>query len=211
MFLLYSSYVNRKGWQHYFKSYCIPEDLIPRFLSPAYFHHYNAQTATATIDTGTATSLTTKKGDEREESRAGKLKYNQGEKLKKSGGEQLVLGLGPVQTPFWRLSRLVPIEGIRKHLTGQKGNQVSVKTSVPDFATSLNQNIDTPHSLEIEEGSDSVSLKPMSKSSERVLDSGTAEKPTERSSNSGVDSRSWGPVPYLPSYVPFGQVSLSFV
>lgn len=153
-----------------------------------------------------------KKGDEREGSKAGKLKDNQGEKLKESGGEQLVLGLGPLQKPFWRLSRLVPIESIKKHLAGQKGNQVSVKTSVPDSATqSLTENIDTPQSLEIEEGSDSVCLKPMSKSNERVSDSDTVEKPTERSNNSAVDSRSWGPVPYLPSYVPFGQVTLAFV
>lgn len=153
-----------------------------------------------------------KKGDEREESKAGKLKDNQGEKPKESTGEQLVLGLGPVQKPFWGLSRLVPIEGIKKHLAGQKGDQVSVKTSVPDSATqSLTENIHTPQSLEIEEGSDSVCLKPMSKSNERVSDSDTVEKPTERSSNSAVDSRSWGPVPYLPSYVPFGQVTLAFV
>lgn len=202
-------YVNRKGWQHYFKSYCIPEDLVPRFLSPAYFHHYNAQTATVTIDTSAATSLTMKKVDEREGSKAGKLKDSQREKLEENGGEQLVLGLGPMQKPFWRLSRLVPIEGIKKHLAGQKGNQVSVKTSVPDSATqSLTENVDTTQSLEIEEGSDSVSLKPMSKSNERVSDSDTVEKPTDKSSNSAVDSRSWGPVPYLPSYVPFGQLYL---
>ncbi|CAI0561215.1 unnamed protein product [Linum tenue] len=30
-------YVHEKGWQHHFKTYCIPEDIVPRFLSPAYF------------------------------------------------------------------------------------------------------------------------------------------------------------------------------
>lgn len=202
-------YVNRKGWQHYFKSYCIPEDLVPRFLSPAYFHHYNAQAPALPLDSSTTTLLATEKGDGREKSKNVKRKENQGEKVEESGGEQLVLGLGPVQTPFWRLSRLVPIEAIRKQLTGQKGNQVSVKTSVPDSATpSSSENINTAQSLEIEEGSDGVSLKPMSKSDEKVADSDTVEKPTERSGISSGDGKAWGSVPYLPSYVPFGQLYL---
>ncbi|KAL1366830.1 hypothetical protein AAHE18_02G006600 [Arachis hypogaea] len=73
-------YVNRKGWQHYFKSYCIPEDLIPRILSPAYFHHYNnAQPQSVLSENETNGLLSSKRGQD-----SGKPKEND--------GEQLVLG-----------------------------------------------------------------------------------------------------------------------
>ncbi|PPR85797.1 hypothetical protein GOBAR_AA34901 [Gossypium barbadense] len=82
-------YVNRKGWQHYFKSYCIPEDLIPRILSPAYFHHYNAQSSLMSSGVE-STSLSTSKNEQ--DSQKGKT-----EKLNENEGEQLVIGVGPVQ------------------------------------------------------------------------------------------------------------------
>ncbi|KAG9143538.1 hypothetical protein Leryth_015963 [Lithospermum erythrorhizon] len=97
-------HVNRRGWQQHFKTYCIPEDLVPRILSPAYFHHYNAQSCSSPADIGTPPSeLITNYG-------SGKLKLDKGE----TEGEQLVLGLGPVQTSFWRLSKLVPLEAVKK-------------------------------------------------------------------------------------------------
>ncbi|KAK7812200.1 putative leucine-rich repeat receptor-like protein kinase [Quercus suber] len=94
---------NRKGWHHYFKSYCIPEDLVPRILSPAYFHHYNGQAQSMPSDA--------------ESTNISMLKREEGiDKLKEDDGKQLVLGLGPVQSSFWRLSRLVPFEGVMRQL-----------------------------------------------------------------------------------------------
>lgn len=68
VFVWASSYVHRKGWQHYFKTYCIPEDLVPRILSPAYFHHYNAQPLQASADTGITSSSSLKPVDGAERS-----------------------------------------------------------------------------------------------------------------------------------------------
>ncbi|KAK7276138.1 hypothetical protein RIF29_17271 [Crotalaria pallida] len=65
-------YVIRKGWQHYFKSYCIPEDLVPRILSPAYFHHYNAQPQPMPSENDTNILVT------KHEQGAGKPKENDG-------------------------------------------------------------------------------------------------------------------------------------
>lgn len=189
-FLSLCSYVNRKGWQHYFKSYCIPEDLIPRILSPAYFHHYNAQPQLIPPENGiNSLSLT---------------KHEQVvEKDKENEGEQLVLGMGPVQRSFWRLSRLVPLEGLRRQLSKHQRRQVSsIETnSVPDsLATTLTEEEEVePQSLEIQEGSDSISLKPLAKTD-------TNGKTDTKSNTITGDKRKWRRVPYLPSYVPFGQV-----
>ena len=81
---------------------------MPRILSPAYFHHYNAQ-----IDARTSGSSMSKSEEG--------VKKQKAEKLKENEGEQLVLGLGPVQTSFWRLSRLVPLESVRRQFNKYKG------------------------------------------------------------------------------------------
>ncbi|KAL9228371.1 hypothetical protein vseg_003960 [Gypsophila vaccaria] len=201
-------YVIRKGWHHYFKSYCIPEDVIPRVLSPAYFDHYNAQTSS--FDGAVVTS-NDNQGDVGVNLKPGKLNEGQVEKLNKNNGEQLVLGVGPLQIPFWRLARLVPLEGIRKHLPGQKVNQPVKSSSVvdPESATSLsNDNAAGPQSLEIEEGSDVVSLKPISKVDVEASTSDTMSNTLEKSGKLEGDRASWGQMPYLPSYVPFGELYL---
>ncbi|GMH02457.1 hypothetical protein Nepgr_004296 [Nepenthes gracilis] len=194
-------YVNRKGWQHYFKTYCIPEDLVPRILSPAYFHHYNVQTNLLPVNGETTSLSVPKQGEVVEKSPAEKLKEN---------GEQLVLGVGPIQTSIWRFSRLVPLEGVRRHLAKVRGNRVSLDaSSVPvSSATTSVDDKGALQSLEIQEGSDGVSLKPIVESDKRLSDSEAMVKPPEKSSNNAGDSRAWRRVPYLPSYVPFGQLYL---
>ncbi|XP_054783773.1 uncharacterized protein LOC129298782 isoform X2 [Prosopis cineraria] len=192
-------YVNRKGWQHYFKSYCIPEDLVPRILSPAYFHHYNAQPQLAPPEN---------------ESNSLSLKTNeQGvEKDKENGRERLVLGMGPVQRSFWRLSRLVPMERLRRQLTKYQESQASSieSTSVPDSlaSTLIEEEVLEPQSLEIQEGSDSISLKPLPNSDKHAMEATANEKTDTKSNTITGDKRAWRSVPYLPSYVPFGQLYL---
>ncbi|KAG2672647.1 hypothetical protein I3843_13G044700 [Carya illinoinensis] len=192
-------YVNSKGWHHYFKTYCIPEDLVPRILSPAYFHHYNAQAQTIPA--------------EAEPTNLSPLKRKDGiEKLKENQGEQLVLGLGPVQRSFWRLSRLVPLESVRRKFNKYGGNQVGsveMSSSADSVATALvEDDVVEPQSLEIQEGSDGISLKPISDTIKGPPDVATSGKLAEQESSKGGDGRSWRRVPYLPSYVPFGQLYL---
>ncbi|XP_038900212.1 uncharacterized protein LOC120087314 isoform X2 [Benincasa hispida] len=184
--------LREKGWQHHFKSYCIPEDLVPRLLSPAYFHHYNAQPLNASPETRGTNLLTNK----REEG---------AEKPKEKDGEQLVLGLGPVQTSFWRLSKLVPLESVRRQVNKYREKQ---KATVGTFSASdsvstalLEDDVVEPQSLEIEEGLDGISLKPIS-------DSDNCPPANVKATKKNGVGRNWRRVPYLPSYVPFGQLYL---
>ncbi|XP_023874497.1 uncharacterized protein LOC111987036 [Quercus suber] len=192
-------YVNRKGWHHYFKSYCIPEDLVPRILSPAYFHHYNAQAQSMPSDA--------------ESTNISMLKREEGiDKLKEDEGEQLVLGLGPVQSSFWRLSRLVPLEGVMRQLNKYRGKRfvsAETSTSADSVATSfVEDEVVGPQSLVIQEGSDGISLEPFSDTDKAPPEVATSGKLAEQGDIKGGDSKSWRRVPYLPSYVPFGQLYL---
>ncbi|XP_059660049.1 uncharacterized protein LOC132306606 isoform X2 [Cornus florida] len=190
-------YVNRKGWQRYFKSYCIPEDLVPRILSPAYFHHYNAQCLPMPVDTGTTSLLMPKQ---------------KAEKQKENEGERLVLGLGPVQNSVWRLSRLVPLEGVRRQFNKYMGKQVdpleTISANDSSMTSSFDDVVSAPQSLEIEEGSDGISLKPISDMEKSAQGEFKNGKSSGKSNTNGGDSRAWRRVPYLPSYVPFGQLYL---
>ncbi|XP_004290146.1 PREDICTED: uncharacterized protein LOC101300300 [Fragaria vesca subsp. vesca] len=192
-------YVNREGWEHYFKSYCIPEDLVPRILSPAYFHHYNAQPLSMP-----AGNETTKKSMVKSEETVGKRKVNE--------GEQLVLGVGPVQSSIWRLSRLVPLEGVRRQFNKYKGRKVEyVETSsqLDSVATSIvDDDIVEPESLEIQEGSDGISLKPIADIAKEVADVESNGNLASKSTTGSGDVKRWRRVPSLPSYVPFGELYL---
>lgn len=195
VFLSYFSYVNTKGWHGYFKSYCIPEDLVPRILSPAYFHHYNAQIPS--VPAGSEIGVSNKSI----------VKGESGiEKKKDIEGEQLVLGLGPVQNSFWRLSRLVPLEGVRRQINKYRGKQIDSTESYGSHSNAVEDEAIEPQSLEIQEGSDGISLKPMSDLGNKPSDITLVGKSTEKTQKD-VDGRRWHRVPYLPSYVPFGQVN----
>ncbi|MBA0846736.1 hypothetical protein Goshw_006437 [Gossypium schwendimanii] len=196
-------YVNRKGWQHYFKSYCIPEDLIPRILSPAYFHHYNAQSSLMSSGVE-STSLSTSKNEQG--SQKGKT-----EKLNENEGEQLVIGVGPVQGPFWRLSKLVPLEGVRRQFKKYRGKQVDpIEPSAADSTTaaSIEDVVVGPQFLEIQEGTDGISLKPFADTDNGASDPGSGKLTGKN--NGSEDNNRWRRVPSLPSYVPFGQVDWPF-
>lgn len=197
-------YVHRKGWQHYFKTYCIPEDLVPRILSPAYFHHYNAQPLQASADTGITSSSSLKPVDGAERSRAVKHKEN--------NGERLVLGLGPVQNSFWRLSKLVPLGIVSKQLDRFKGkrNELGDSSSVADSGiTSTLEEVEAgPQLLEIQENSDGISLTPLPDMDKGSPDDTKIGHVPGKGSSKNGDLRRWRRVPYLPSYVPFGQLFL---
>ncbi|CAL9100147.1 unnamed protein product [Musa textilis] len=191
-------YVHQKGWQHYFKTYCIPEDLVPRILSPAYFHHYNAQVQQPSSD-----NVLVKQEDETSKSNSKKPKRN--------NGEQLVLGVGPVQTSFWRLAKLVPLEGVRKHLNvfrklGTEGGDIS-SIDNGNMQSAIYETDPEPQTLEIQEGSDGISLTPFLDTEKGTIES-NGNYVTGKSSAGVVESRGWHRVPYLPSYVPFGQLYL---
>lgn len=191
-------YVHRKGWQHYFKSYCIPEDLVPRILSPAYFHHYNAQPPSVTSETETSNVSTSKREDPTD-------------RLKENEGERLVLGLGPVQSSFWRLSRLVPLDSVRRQLNKYRGKKVgsleTLSTSDSVATALVDDEVIEAQSLEIEEGCDGISLKPISDTGKDSA-LATGGKFEQKSASKNGDGRKWARVPYLPSYVPFGELYL---
>jgi hypothetical protein len=136
-------------------------------------------------------------------------------KPKANDGEQLVLGVGPVQKSFWRLSRLVPIEGLRRQFSKHQERRLnSVETnSLPDSLadTLIEEEVVQPRSLEIQESSDGISLKPFPETDKHSLEVSTSRKTNAKSNNINGDEGKWNRVPYLPSYVPFGQVDITDV
>lgn len=139
------------------------------------------------------------------------LRKQKAGKLKQNEGEQLVLGLGPVQTSFWRLSRLVPLEGVRRQFNKYKWKQgdpveeSSVANSAP--TSSLHDVVAAPQSLEIQEGSDGISLEPLAEKERGSQDEAKDRKPSGNiNATSSDNTKAWRRVPNLPSYVPFGQV-----
>jgi hypothetical protein len=191
------SYVHQRGWQNYFKSYCIPEDVVPRILSPAYFHHYNAQTPEASF-----VNTTVVKSQENKEISTARAKDN--------NGEQLVLGVGPVQKSLWRLSKLVPLEGIRKSLiVFQKQANIFGKASTQldsYLQSKVDESEEEPRSLEIQEGSEGIALTPLSDNCGGLAEENIRSEKSNASEVAG--SQRWGRVPSLPSYVPFGELYL---
>ncbi|XP_074565710.1 uncharacterized protein LOC141822180 [Curcuma longa] len=190
-------YVHQKGWQGYFKTYCIPEDLVPRILSPAYFHHYNTQVQQPSLHEGS--------DDSNYEEETSRSTFQKG---KINDGEELVLGVGPVQTSIWRLKNLVPLEAVHKYLNAFKkvGNENGSVSSLENCSSPPAFGITDPEpeSLEIQEDSDGISLTPLDPDNTVANDSHVTRKTSTRIG----ESRRWHRVPSLPSYVPFGQLYL---
>ncbi|KAJ3675759.1 hypothetical protein LUZ60_004801 [Juncus effusus] len=187
-------YVHQKGWENYFKSYCIPEDLVPRILSPAYFHHYNNTTQTLKSDSKPQNS---------------NPNSNSNSNLNEP---PLVLGLGPVQTSFWRLSKLVPIQAVTKNLNKIRnvGNVINNNKRNGDGVMREKVDEEAAQSLEIFEGSEGISLTPLPDTDARFFERKSSKNNNNNnnivngSNNNGGGIR----VPSLPSYVPFGQLYL---
>lgn len=199
-------YVQRKGWQRHFRTYCIPEDLVPRILSPAYFQHYRAQAAEGSSD-----------GDLYKSSSGHASNGFNGEvpvqiKPKPNEEQCLVLGLGPVQKSLHMFSRIVPIINITKQSNlfgGMKKDTDATSTDGNSVITSTMDEVESSaQSLEIEESVDGISLVALSDVDKisTVVKKNTL-KTQSRETNTGESTR-WHRVPSLPSYVPFGELYL---
>lgn len=189
-------YVHKKGWHQHFRTYCIPEDLIPRILSPAYFQHYRSQSS---ISQPQGSMISGSKADQLGETVSSRLKETSNE------GERLVLGLGPLQNSLWRISKLVPLVGGPKP---SKSKSLDAKDEISNSSSSFSLKDELlPESLAIQEGAEAVALTSLTQITDdkrSVSEPGKAPS-TEPRSNT-VDWRSR--VPSLPSYVPFGQLLL---
>jgi hypothetical protein len=185
-------YVHRKGWQQHFQTYCIPEDIIPRILSPAYFRHYRSQ---AVDFIGLQTM-------EEQVDTNGNLA------LKNRNGDQMALGIGPVPSPFWRIPRLVPLASVQKSVQWFKSRGEEAETGRQVAGTNSEGDVTPVQPLEIKEATDRVALASVSSESNlaaqdlKPVTSGKREQ-------SPVRPADWrNRVPSLPSYVPFGQLYL---
>lgn len=129
---------------------------------------------------------------------------SEAEKRKNKEHEQLVIGVGPVQNSFWRLSKLVPLEAVKKQLDryiGKKEDPGETSTANESAVSApIGDVVIEPQSLEIEEGKDGISLKPLP-------DTGNAQTVSGRSEGKNNSPNGFR-VPYLPSYVPFGEVDI---
>lgn len=202
-------YVHEKGWHGHFRTYCIPEDLIPRILSPAYFQHYRkqAQPQGAIIDPMVNTQNS---------SQADQLSHTASRKSKGSlpstteGGPD-VLGLGPLQNSLRRISTLVPLVGGPKPFSGFRNRNHDLKGKQllkGDLNASIKGDDPGPEPFAIQEVAGAASLASVSQSID--MDRPTSTELAKASYTEAVSTTpDWRDrVPSLPSYVPFGQLFL---
>ncbi|BBN16438.1 hypothetical protein MPTK1_7g06310 [Marchantia polymorpha subsp. ruderalis] len=188
-------YVHRKGWQQHFRSYCIPEDLVPRLLSPGYFQHYRSP-----VDVVAEVPLM------EEENRTAAHSEN-GNAV---DSDRMVLGLGPFSKYMWRLPRLAPIVGTPRRFRWLKGAQEQEKVFGGQESSSDSNTEVTP--VDIEEEPDGGALTVVTSESETKVELpvGTEKAIVVSSTKDGKGGNpaSWltTRVPPLPSYVPFGEL-----
>lgn len=194
-------YVHRNGWQRHFRTYCIPEDVVPRILSPAYFQHYIEQLSEGDSPSTAfnPSSASAANGSNVEEPRVQKATPNE--------GERLVLGLGPVQNSFHRLSRLVPIFGVQKQLDWFRGRKEDANAPKGDDSDSTLKATSSLQALEIHEEADGVTFRP-SPNADKISSEVIKKKSTESKESRKEEYVQWYKVPNLPTYVPFGQLYL---
>lgn len=182
-------YVHDKGWHGHFRTYCIPEDLIPRILSPAYFHQYRlqAQRQAGLVDS-TASSLGGSK--ETQASLVDNRKLEQSTATTEAEGMSDALGLSPLQSSLERLSALVPLIGGPRPFYRLKSS-LSKKSN-----SSLKSEDSKLEPLALKEVSGAASMASVSQSVD--IDRSELVK------SAAADWRNR--VPSLPSYVPFGQL-----
>ncbi|XLR00422.1 hypothetical protein HN51_055224 [Arachis hypogaea] len=75
-------------------------------------------------------------------------------------------------------------------------------------STLIEEEVVEPQSLEIQEDSDGISLKPFPDSDKHSLELAKNGKTNTKGNIITGDERKWRRVPYLSSYVPFGQVNM---
>lgn len=195
-------YVHRRGWQQHFRTYCIPEDVVPRILSPAYFQHYIEQLAEGDSPSTAFNSSSAHAANRPnvEEPRLQKAMPNE--------GEQLVLGLGPVQNSFHRLSRLVPLLGVQKQFDWFRRRRENANASLKEDDSDLTlKETSSLQALEIHEGADGITFRP-STDANKISSEVIKTKSNESKESRKAEYIQWYKVPNLPAYVPFGQLHL---
>ncbi|KAI5077717.1 hypothetical protein GOP47_0007541 [Adiantum capillus-veneris] len=178
-------YVYEKGWHGHFRTYCIPEDIIPRILSPAYFQHFRSQAQPQGELSDTFSG-----------SQGSQLAYNDGLKLEQglaaasAEGKADILDSGPLQSSLQRISALIPLIGGPKPFHPLKSRNPFAKTDV-----------EKKLEKDVKEVAGSASLASVSQTVaiDRIASAELAKSMT-------ADWRNR--VPSLPSYVPFGQLFL---
>jgi hypothetical protein len=187
-------YVHKKGWQHHFRTYCIPEDVIPRILSPAYFEHFRSQTAEPTV----SVQQNGVPKDEVDKKQSGQMVLEA-----KNEEVPLVVGVGPTPpNPFWRISRLAPLAGagVQTSMQWLKGKRKEAINGEGDAATTSG----STQALKTHEGSERVALV----EGEAKIASGDG-KPELKPGGVAAEWLERVPsLPSLPSYVPFGELYL---
>ncbi|KAH9331781.1 hypothetical protein KI387_003889 [Taxus chinensis] len=194
-------YVHGNSWQQHFRTYCIPEDVVPRILSPAYFQHYFGRFTENNSQHGSSNPSLTN---------AGNGLNVEGERLQKpkqTEGESLVLGLGPVESSFQRLSRLVPILGVQKQLDWLRGRKKEPETSEQESSGSSSKEVSSPvvQSVEIQEEADGLHFRPLPNADKSFCMKNESSGTKEAKNRETVK---WHRVPSFPTYVPFGQLHL---
>lgn len=194
-------YVHEKGWHGHFRTYCIPEDLIPRILSPAYFQQYRSQAKPqeGLIDS-MANTLSGAKDNQ--------LGLIDSRKLERSlasaatEGKPDGLGLSPLQSSLKRLSALVPLIGGPKPFHPLKSKKPFLKGNLPTKSnTTFKSEGSSLEPLALKEVAGAASMASVSQSVD--IDRSAS---VELAKSGAADWRNR--VPSLPSYVPFGQLFL---
>ncbi|KAH7286299.1 hypothetical protein KP509_33G068100 [Ceratopteris richardii] len=196
-------YVNEQGWHGHFRTYCIPEDLIPRILSPAYFQHFRSQSQQIgeSLDSLTTLASDPKEVDASEHVHNDTPNLEQGVPVASAEGMSVIADSSPLHNSLQRLSALVPFVAGRRpfhplkntnHLSKDGLKQNNEQSSKDE---KLNE---TP--VNVKGLAEPTSLAPLSRS---VNTEGIA---SPELSGSTVNWRNR--VPSLPSYVPFGQLFL---
>ncbi|XP_057869239.1 uncharacterized protein LOC131076201 isoform X2 [Cryptomeria japonica] len=194
-------YVHGNHWQFHFRTYCIPEDIVPRILSPAYFQHYFGQLSENNSQYGSFNSSSENVGNQSNVDR------ERLQKSKQTEDESLVLGLGPVQNSLQRLSRLVPLSGVQKQLDWLRRSKKETKTSEQGNLGSSSKESSSPvvQSLEIQEGADGLSVRQLPNVDESSFRKNELAGAKE---TKGRENLKWHRIPSFPTYVPFGQLHL---
>ncbi|KAL2611034.1 hypothetical protein R1flu_022726 [Riccia fluitans] len=196
-------YVHRKGWQQHFRSYCIPEDLVPRLLSPGYFQHYRLATVAVEPE---AESLDKKEN--------GAEKVESPEVSSSVDNDRMVLGLGPFPRYLWRLPKLVPITGnprLFRWIKTARGEQKEASgwqesptvTNADSSSTDIQEDSDGPPLTELTLNTETDVEPPLDTEKAGTV----AVKADDKDTKKG-NPATWVPRSPIPSYVPFGELFL---
>ncbi|KAL3682223.1 hypothetical protein R1sor_000245 [Riccia sorocarpa] len=197
-------YVHRKGWQQHFRSYCIPEDLVPRLLSPGYFQHYR-------LAKGAAEAVAQPLEKEEDAGENGEAPEIPG--AVENG--RMILGLGPFPKYMWRLPKLVPLVGKPKRFQWIKtaGGEQKEASGGQESSAVANADASSADNQENQDGAAALTVLTSENETgiEAVLDTEKATTLTVKGDDKDIkkgNPANWVPRSPIPSYVPFGELFL---